>query len=136
MGFEPGTFRSSCVEHSNHYGTEARPIPDVLIVLLVAPKCSVVTLACMRHNRTTIKVSPTPNPHGPYRTLRRQSPQYTSHSFPDQPRMWGTSWFFPHRNPYLLTWRIWGRTFGTYILRPLTGNQSVITGHLRLSSMR
>ena len=33
VGFEPGTFRS-CVEHSNHYATEARPIPDVLIVLL------------------------------------------------------------------------------------------------------
>ena len=33
VGFEPGTFRS-CVDHSNHYTTEARPIPDVLIVLL------------------------------------------------------------------------------------------------------
>ena len=33
VGFEPGTSRS-CVEHSNHYTTEARPIPDVLIVLL------------------------------------------------------------------------------------------------------
>ena len=33
VGFEPGTFRS-CVEHSNYYATEARPIPDVLIVLL------------------------------------------------------------------------------------------------------
>ena len=36
VGFEPGTFRSY-VEHSNHYATEARPIPDVLLVL-VAPK--------------------------------------------------------------------------------------------------
>ena len=33
VGFEPRTFRS-CVEHSNHYATEARPIPNVLIVLL------------------------------------------------------------------------------------------------------
>ena len=69
MGFEPGTFRS-CVEHSNHYTTEARPIPDVLIAVLVAPKCSVVTLACMRHNRTTIEVFPTPratvHDHLPY----------------------------------------------------------------------
>ena len=33
VGFEPRTFRS-CVEHSNHYATETRPIPNVLIVLL------------------------------------------------------------------------------------------------------
>ena len=71
VGFE--TFRS-CVERSNHCSAEARPIPAVLVVL-VAPKCS-VELACMRHSRTTIDVSPQPPPHGPPRTLRRPTPPH------------------------------------------------------------
>ena len=59
VGFESGTFRS-CVEHSNHCATEARPISVVLLVLFT-PKYS-VTLARMRHNITTIDVSPNPGP--------------------------------------------------------------------------
>ena len=81
VGFELGTLRS-CVEHSNHYATGVRQIPDVLIVVLVAPKCSVVTLACMRHNRNTIKVFPQPPPYGPPRILRlpTPTPRTISHS--------------------------------------------------------
>ena len=56
VGFEPGTFRS-CVEHSNHYATEARPIPDVLLVL--------VALKHIHRNVTTTlqsRFTPTPTP--------------------------------------------------------------------------
>ena len=94
VGFEPGTFRS-CVEHSNHYTTEARPIPDVLLVLLNNVPITMTsydthttrhlsdtpTRAVRRHHRVSPLAPltwdrcelhrPTGHPSPPARTVRR-----------------------------------------------------------------
>ena len=94
VGFEPGTFRS-CVAHSIHYATETPPLPDVLLVL-VAPK------HINRNGTTTLQSRFTPTP----------TPRVTPHSSPK----FGLYRFFNSflQNPYLLTWRIWGKIFGLY----------------------
>ena len=122
VGFEPGTFRSR-VEHSIHYATETPPIPDVLLVL-VAPKYINRNVTATLQSR----FNPTPTPRAtlhpkPTRTLHRPSPIYTVHlallprPVTDLAHLLGVF----HRNPYLLTLRIWRILKNTSILLSLTG---------------
>ena len=134
VGFEPGTFRS-CVEHSNHYATDTPPIPDVLLVL-VAPK------HIHRNVTTTLqsRFTPTPTPRAtlhpkPTRTLHLPSPIYTVHlallprPVTDLAHLLG----FFHRNPYLLTLRIWQIMKRPYILLAWSSCPSVTDAFLDLS---
>ena len=132
VGFEPGTFRS-CVEHSNHYATEARPIPDVLLVL-VAPK------HIHRNVTTTLqsRFTPTPTPQAThssfiilfyfilfyfilfyfilfYFILLSTSHSSPTISTPTRTVRRSSDRFFNIflQNPYLLTWRIWRKNIRT-----------------------
>ena len=136
VGFEPGTFRS-CVAHSIHYATETPPIPDVLLVLVAPKYINrnVTTTLQSRftptpphrpHTRALFfflfffffllffffsffffcETSQYLALFAEVRTLPIFQ-HFSSKSLSFNMADLAQKWFFFHRNPYLLIWRIW-----------------------------
>ena len=141
VGFEPGTFRS-LIEHSNHCSTQTQPIVllnNVPITMTsydthttrhladttihakshhrVSPLASLTWERCELHQPALFAAITFPMSTPP-RTLRRPSPISTVHlgHLPRPTAHLAHLLGFFHRNPYLLTWRIWRLLKNTYIL--------------------